>query len=220
MQHFLIAISLFVFILIIERIVNYSHSESNRELLNSKKRLARNLFVGTVYRILFIPLIITPVALMIKSNVDISFFHIKNDIIHFIVCLLIYDLTNYATHVLAHKNDYLWRFHAIHHLDNQFDASTGFRQHFMEKIFILPIKITVIMLFAMTPTELAIIGTIEVLNGIFHHSRIPIRRSVERVLSKVFTIPLSMRCIIAIKENIPIQTTVLFLPLGIEFSGL
>lgn len=101
----------------------------------------------------------------------------------------IYDLTNYSTPVLVHKVDFFWRFHSVHHLDNQFDRSSGFRQHWAEKIFLLPIHIAVLMLFAMTPTELAIFGVIGALNGIFHHSRIPITEKIERVLAKVFTIP-------------------------------
>ncbi|MCK5818550.1 MAG: sterol desaturase family protein [Psychromonas sp.] len=73
----------------------------------------------------------------------------------------------------------MWQFHSVHHLDNQFDCSTKFSQHFAEKIFVLPIHIAVFMLFSMTPSELAIFGVIGTLNGIFHHSRIPITEKLQ-----------------------------------------
>ncbi len=42
------------------------------------------------------------------------------------------DYTLYLWHVLTHKLPFLWRFHLVHHVDLDMDASTALRFHFGE----------------------------------------------------------------------------------------
>lgn len=44
------------------------------------------------------------------------------------------DLGSYFLHILFHKSTALWRVHAIHHCDVDFDCTTGFRFHPIEAI--------------------------------------------------------------------------------------
>src|SRR5207244_2237724 len=45
---------------------------------------------------------------------------------------LLLDYTLYLWHWLNHRVPFLWRFHAVHHIDLDLDASTGVRFHFGE----------------------------------------------------------------------------------------
>jgi sterol desaturase/sphingolipid hydroxylase (fatty acid hydroxylase superfamily) len=42
------------------------------------------------------------------------------------------DYTLYLWHVLTHRIPFFWRFHAVHHVDLDLDASTALRFHFGE----------------------------------------------------------------------------------------
>src|SRR5688500_18472478 len=39
------------------------------------------------------------------------------------------DLATYAAHVVMHKSAFAWRFHCVHHSENEVDVTTAFRQH-------------------------------------------------------------------------------------------
>ncbi|MGH9630166.1 MAG: sterol desaturase family protein [Bryobacteraceae bacterium] len=46
--------------------------------------------------------------------------------------LVLMDYTFYVWHVLLHRVPVLWRFHSVHHVDPDLDASTALRFHFGE----------------------------------------------------------------------------------------
>src|SRR5919197_148395 len=48
------------------------------------------------------------------------------------------DYTLYLWHVLTHKVPFLWRFHQVHHVDLDLDASTALRFHFAELAISVP----------------------------------------------------------------------------------
>jgi len=59
--------------------------------------------------------------------------------IHFVpqllLCILVADLAQYATHRAYHEVPFLWRFHAVHHSVKTMDWLAGSRQHMLELIF-------------------------------------------------------------------------------------
>jgi sterol desaturase/sphingolipid hydroxylase (fatty acid hydroxylase superfamily) len=50
--------------------------------------------------------------------------------------VVLLDYTLYVWHVLTHKIPFLWRFHLVHHIDLDLDASTATRFHFGELIIL------------------------------------------------------------------------------------
>src|SRR5690242_1412756 len=52
--------------------------------------------------------------------------------------LLLMDYTFYVWHVLMHRVPLLWRFHLVHHVDLDLDASTALRFHFTEMLASIP----------------------------------------------------------------------------------
>jgi sterol desaturase/sphingolipid hydroxylase (fatty acid hydroxylase superfamily) len=59
--------------------------------------------------------------------------------IHFVpqllLCILVADLAQYATHRAYHEVPFLWRFHAVHHSVKTMDWLAGSRQHMLELLF-------------------------------------------------------------------------------------
>src|SRR5690242_987623 len=65
------------------------------------------------------------------------------------VILLDYGL--YVWHVLTHKVPVLWRFHLVHHVDLDLDASTAFRFHFGEMLLSVPWRLAQIRVVGASP---------------------------------------------------------------------
>ena len=99
------------------------------------------------------------------------------------------DLVAHVWHRTNHTWTLLWRFHAVHHSDVYFDASTAFRFHPGELLISLGVRLV-----AVTVTGLPILGLIafEVMYGfsnIFIHSDIRMARHHERRLVWLIVTP-------------------------------
>ena len=103
--------------------------------------------------------------------------------------VIILDIVAYAWHRANHHWPLLWRFHAVHHSDVHFDASTAFRFHPGELLISLGIRLLVV-----TLTGLPMLGliTFEVLYGfcnLFVHSDIRLACAWERRLGWLLVTP-------------------------------
>ena len=106
-----------------------------------------------------------------------------------VATVILLDLVAYAWHRANHRSSLLWRFHAVHHSDVHFDASTAFRFHPGELLISLGIRIVVV-----TLTGLPILGLLafEVLYGfsnLFVHSDGRVARGPERRLGWLLVTP-------------------------------
>ncbi|MCU1333731.1 MAG: fatty acid hydroxylase superfamily protein, partial [Candidatus Angelobacter sp.] len=57
-----------------------------------------------------------------------------------VAAVVLMDYTLYLWHVLTHRVPFLWRFHAVHHVDLDLDASTALRFHFGELAVSVPYR--------------------------------------------------------------------------------
>jgi sterol desaturase/sphingolipid hydroxylase (fatty acid hydroxylase superfamily) len=99
------------------------------------------------------------------------------------------DLVAYLWHRANHRWPLLWRFHAVHHSDVHFDASTAFRFHPGELLISLGVRLVVV-----TVTGLPILGLIafEVVYGFFNlfvHSDIRLSGTREHWLGRLLVTP-------------------------------
>lgn len=103
--------------------------------------------------------------------------------------VVLLDLVAYVWHRANHRSAFLWRFHAVHHSDVHFDASTAFRFHPGELLISVGVRLAVV-----TITGLPILGLVafEVVFGfsnLFVHSDIRIADAYERRLAWLFVTP-------------------------------
>ena len=64
----------------------------------------------------------------------LNIFPVSQSITIFIGILLI-DLDGYAGHIVVHKIPLFWRFHRVHHSDNELDSTSSLRFHPFEILF-------------------------------------------------------------------------------------
>lgn len=103
--------------------------------------------------------------------------------------VLLLDYTLYLWHVLTHRIPLLWRFHVVHHIDRDLDASTAIRFHFGEIAISVVWRAMQILLIGVSPKSLRLWQTLLLPSVIFHHSNIKLPYWVERFLSKIVVTP-------------------------------
>jgi len=103
------------------------------------------------------------------------------------VILLDYGL--YVWHVLTHKVPVLWRFHLVHHVDLDLDASTAVRFHFGEMLLSVPWRLAQILVVGASPGAVSVWQTLLRCSILFHHSNVRLPLSLERLLSYVIMTP-------------------------------
>ncbi|KAA9038553.1 sterol desaturase family protein [Ginsengibacter hankyongi] len=60
--------------------------------------------------------------------------YVQHPVILFLMSFVFLDLGEYIYHVIMHKVDRLWMFHAVHHCDHIVDVSTTLREHPCENL--------------------------------------------------------------------------------------
>ncbi len=95
----------------------------------------------------------------------------------------------WLVHITEHKIKFLWRFHVIHHADNNVDVTTGLRHHPIESVvrglfFFMGIFVSGAPMYAVM-----IFQTLLVLSAAFTHANISLPRWLDKGLSWILVSP-------------------------------
>ena len=107
-----------------------------------------------------------------------------------IISFLVLDFFGgWLVHIVQHKIYVLWRFHLVHHADNNVDVTTGLRHHPVESLmrglfFFLGIFISGSPMYAVM-----IFQTLLVLSAAFTHANISLPKWIDLPLSYIFVSP-------------------------------
>lgn len=107
-----------------------------------------------------------------------------------IISFLVLDFFGgWLVHITEHKVHFLWRFHVVHHADNNVDVTTGLRHHPIESVlrgvfFFMGIALSGAPMYAVM-----IFQTILVLSTAFTHANISLPRWLDKSLSYLFVSP-------------------------------
>ncbi len=103
--------------------------------------------------------------------------------------VVLMDYTLYIWHYLTHKVPLLWRFHQVHHVDLDLDASTALRFHAGEMLLSVPWRMAQVALLGISPRALNLWQTLTLMEILFHHSNIRLPIGFERLLSRLIITP-------------------------------
>lgn len=105
------------------------------------------------------------------------------------LAVILMDYTLYLWHVLTHKVPFLWRFHLVHHIDLDLDASTALRFHFGELTISALWRAAQIMVIGVSPTPFAAWQLFLFPEILFHHSNVELPVWLEKSLAKLIVTP-------------------------------
>lgn len=107
-----------------------------------------------------------------------------------VIAFLVLDFFGgWLAHITEHKVGFLWRFHVVHHADNNVDVTTGLRHHPVESVvrglfFFMGIFVSGAPMYAVM-----IFQTLLILSTAFTHANISMPRWLDKALSYVLVSP-------------------------------
>lgn len=105
------------------------------------------------------------------------------------LAVVLMDYTLYWWHVLTHRLSWLWRFHVVHHIDKDLDASTAIRFHFGEMVLSVGWRAGQVLLLGISPLPLSLWQTFLLISVLFHHSNVALPLPIERRLVRLMVTP-------------------------------
>ncbi len=124
-----------------------------------------------------------------KQSFGLVYWLHANILFTIIIAVLALDFSSWLVHIVMHKSKLLWRFHLIHHSDNNVDVTTGLRHHpgdsllrgifFMLLIFISGAPMYTVMIYQ----------TMLVMSTAFTHANISLPKGLDKALSYILVSP-------------------------------
>ena len=105
------------------------------------------------------------------------------------LAVLLLDYTLWIWHWANHRVPFLWRFHLVHHVDRDLDASTALRFHFGEMALSVPYRAVQVVIAGADPFALWLWESILLVSILFHHSNARLPIAFERVLVRLVVTP-------------------------------
>lgn len=106
-----------------------------------------------------------------------------------LLAIVLLDYTLYWWHILTHRMPWLWRFHVVHHVDLDLDASTGLRFHAGELAASIPWRAAQVLVIGASPRALTIWQSLTIASVLFHHSNMRLSDGGERLWSWIVATP-------------------------------
>ena len=109
--------------------------------------------------------------------------------LEFVAAVLLMDLVVYLQHRLFHVVPFLWRFHKVHHADNDVDVTTGLRFHTVSMVLSMGVKMSAAVLLGASPLAVLVSETALNLTAMFNHANIRLPAGLDGVLRWVVVTP-------------------------------
>jgi sterol desaturase/sphingolipid hydroxylase (fatty acid hydroxylase superfamily) len=103
--------------------------------------------------------------------------------------VLLLDYTLWHWHWLTHRVPLLWRFHLVHHVDLDLDASTALRFHFGELALSVPYRLAQVVVIGADPLAVSLWQLLLLASILFHHSNLRLPAGLERILVRLIVTP-------------------------------
>jgi sterol desaturase/sphingolipid hydroxylase (fatty acid hydroxylase superfamily) len=105
------------------------------------------------------------------------------------LAVVLLDYTLWHWHRLNHVAPFFWRFHLVHHVDRDMDASTALRFHFGEHALSIAWRVLQVIVIGPSPAAIWIFHALLVASILFHHSNTRLPLGLERVLVRLIVTP-------------------------------
>lgn len=106
-----------------------------------------------------------------------------------LITFVVLELSVYAFHRLMHRVPWLWRLHAVHHSDTEFDITLAYRNHPLAAAFLLCMRLPVIVLLGAPAEIILMYEATRVVQDLLSHSNIRIPPHVEKRLRLLIVTP-------------------------------
>lgn len=172
----------FVLLFVLERLFPVS------KWLGGAGRVVKNLMLAAL-NFLASPLIVIPVTAFAAAHAWQWRPEALSGGVGMVLDFLLLDFWIYWWHRANHRWPLLWRFHAVHHLDEMLDTSSALRFHVGEVVLSSLVRAGVIFALAIPVRSVVAFEALIAVTTLFHHSNLRLPRGLERVLSCIIVTP-------------------------------
>lgn len=164
--------------------------------LHYKKNKARHAAVNFGFTVIHL-IIHTLLAILIvlladwcrQQSFGLVYWLHANTLLTIIIGVLALDFSSWLVHFVMHKVSLLWRFHLIHHSDNNVDVTTGLRHHPGDSILRGIFFMLLIFISGAPMYSVMIYQTLLVLATAFTHANIRLPKKLDTALGLVLISP-------------------------------
>jgi sterol desaturase/sphingolipid hydroxylase (fatty acid hydroxylase superfamily) len=157
------------------------------------RRFGRNLatagIAAAAVELLQVPVLLPVSRWASEGNLGLLQFLPRGSFARTAAAVVLLDYTLWFWHRANHRIGFLWRFHSVHHIDRDMDASTGLRFHFGELGLSVFYRAGQIVAIGADPLAVGIWQALLFVSVLFHHSNTRLSHSVERILVRVVVTP-------------------------------
>jgi sterol desaturase/sphingolipid hydroxylase (fatty acid hydroxylase superfamily) len=157
------------------------------------RRIVRNLSTGgvslAVMTLVQAPLLQPVASWIVRERIGLLQVVEWPSGIETLLAIVLLDYTLWWWHWANHRVPFFWRFHLVHHVDRDLDASTALRFHFGELALSVPVRAAQMIAIGVNPTNLWLWQTILFGSILFHHANVRLPLSLERILARVIVTP-------------------------------
>ncbi len=107
----------------------------------------------------------------------------------FLLTFVLLDLGEYGYHVLMHRVKTLWRFHLVHHTDEQVDVSSVLHEHPGETAIRLAFTFLWVLLLGATFWAVLLRQCIQIVSNSLAHAHFRLPERIDRVVGFLFVTP-------------------------------
>jgi sterol desaturase/sphingolipid hydroxylase (fatty acid hydroxylase superfamily) len=164
-----------------------------RSVESKARRLIRNLTTGStalaVAVLLQAPLLVPIARWTVARRAGLLNAVAMPAAVQTVVSIVLLDYTLWFWHYANHRVPLLWRFHLVHHVDRDMDASTALRFHFGEHALSMLYRAAQIVVIGATPFAVWTWQAILFASILFHHSNVELPIEWERRLVRFIVTP-------------------------------
>ncbi|HEX3583705.1 MAG TPA: sterol desaturase family protein [Thermoanaerobaculia bacterium] len=169
------------------------HRPLRREVESKSRRMARNLTVAAtalaVSMLLQLPLLVPLSRWTMARRAGLLNLVAMPSALRTAIAIVLLDYTLWFWHYANHRIPLLWRFHLVHHVDRDMDASTALRFHFGEQALSILYRCVQIVIIGATPFSVWLWQAILFASILFHHSNVELPIAWERRLVRLIVTP-------------------------------
>jgi sterol desaturase/sphingolipid hydroxylase (fatty acid hydroxylase superfamily) len=164
-----------------------------RQRESKLRRIGRNLTMAglglATIELLQIPILLPISAWVIRERIGLLHWLGLSGWARTLAGIVLLDYTLWFWHWANHRIFFFWRFHSVHHVDLDMDASTALRFHFGELGMSVAFRALQIVVIGTDPRSVAIYQILLFASILFHHSNTRLPVSLERVLVRLIVTP-------------------------------
>ena len=153
------------------------------------RHVARNLTVGAIAFVVAWPVQMAVLVPLSRQGSGLLHMLPMSTAVRTTLAVILLDYTLWIWHWMAHRVPLLWRFHVVHHVDRDLDASTALRFHFAEHLLSVGYRAAQIVVIGADPLSVWIWQIVLFASILFHHSNVRLPARWENVLVRLIVTP-------------------------------